>query len=509
MAKVKFNIKELITESIKTRYEKLNNEKSTVLNKARDCALLTIPSVLPKDGYKEGDTIDTPYQSLGAKLVNALASKLIMTLVPPNNSFFRLFPTTEIAAKLDDKTMEEANNIAVMAEKEAQKVIETQSIRVTSFELFKSLIITGNALAVKTKETLKSYRYDQYVILRDYEGNPLEIITVEKVDPDTLDPPIVENLQLTADEDCSVYTRAVLRNKVWYEYQYINDLLVEGSETQYNPDKFPYMPLRWTGINGNNYGIGLVEQYLGDFRSLEACYQMLIENAAVAGKTVFGLKPGSILDISDLATANNGDVIQGDFEADLTVMRVDKGSDIQYVQQVAETLQRRLEQAFLSASSVARESERTTAREISYMAADLEQSLGGVYSILSQEFQAPLARLILTEIKVDFGTFDYVTVTGIDALGRNNDLEKLMQFTQVLQATGLQEALASRMNIDNLINDLTTASGLQTGRYIKSSEQVAAEQQQAQQDQIAQQGFGAIAQGAGQGLGKAMTQPQQ
>lgn len=143
------------------------------------------------------------------------------------------------------------------------------------------------------------------------------------------------------------------------------------------------------------------------------------------------------------------------------------------------------------------------------MAADLEQSLGGVYSILSQEFQAPLARLILTEIKVDFGTFDYVTVTGIDALGRNNDLEKLMQFTQVLQATGLQEALASRMNIDNLINDLTTASGLQTGRYIKSSEQVAAEQQQAQQDQLAQQGMGAIAQGAGQGLGKAMTQPQQ
>lgn len=32
-----------------------------------------------------------------------------------------------------------------------------------------------------------------------------------------------------------------------------------------------------------------------------------------------------------------------------------------------------------------------------------------------------------------------------------------MQFTQVLQATGLQEALAARMNIDNLINDLTNA----------------------------------------------------
>ena len=107
----------------------------------------------------------------------------------------------------------------------------------------------------------------------------------------------------------------------------------------YKEDKFPYIPLRWTSIGGHNYGVGLVEQYLGDFRSLEACYQLLIEFAAVAGRTVFGLKPGSITDIDDLNGAENGQVISGDLENDLTVMVTNKGNDISYIQQIAAEIQ--------------------------------------------------------------------------------------------------------------------------------------------------------------------------
>ena len=505
-----FNIKDIVSEDIKGRYIQLENGKNTILTVARDCSALTIASVLPPDGHKEDDYLTTPYQSLGARLVNNLASKLLMTMLPPNNSFFRLFPNSKIKGMLDEKQMEQANNIAVAIEKEALKAIEEQAIRVTGFELLKSLIITGNALGVKTDTGLKAYRYDSYVVTRDFKGNPLEVITKEMVDPDTLDETIVAQLNLDTEKEVSLYTRAVLRGKKWYEYQYIDDLFVEGSETTYNDENFPYLILRWTSIGGHNYGVGLVEQYLGDFRSLEAIYQILLENAGVAGRTVFGVKPGSILDIDELNDADNGAVIQGDFENDLTVLRVDKGADLQYVMQVAETISRRLEQAFLSASSVARDSERTTSTEIRYMASDLEQSLGGVYSVLSQEFQAPLARLILNGLKdVDMGGFEFIVVTGVDALGRNNDLEKLMQFTKVLQATGLQEAIAQRINIDNLINDLTTASSLPTGRYVKSQEQIAQEQQAAQEQQMLAQGGQALAQQAGAGMGQRLAPPQQ
>lgn len=512
MAKSKIDVKKVSTESIKDRWSTLNNNRNTILTRARDCALLTIPSILPKDGHTENDAFSTPYQSLGARLVNNLASKLLLTMLPPNNSFFRLFPSKSVKKQLTEDQVQEAENIAVSIEGEAQKAIEKQAIRVTAFELMKSLIVTGNALGVKTDTGLKSYRLDAFVVLRDYRGNPIEIITTEKVNPNTLDLAIQVELDIQDEDtkDVTVYTRAVMRDQTWIEYQYVDDVLVKDSENSYAKDKLPYLPLRWSSVGGHNYGVGLVEQYIGDFRSLEACYEILIEYAAVAGKTIFGLKPGSILDIKSLNDASNGDVIQGDFENDVTVLRVDKGADIQYIQQVAEVLSRRLEQAFLSAQSVARDSERTTSTEIKYMAADLEQSLGGVYSVLSQEFQAPLATLILNELSnVDMKGFEFVVVTGVDALGRNSDLEKLMQFVNILNQSGLSQAIQARLNVDNLINDITTASSLPTGRYVKSEQQVQQEQSDAQQQQVLANGASALATSAGQGIGQQMAGQQQ
>jgi hypothetical protein len=167
---------------------------------------------------------------------------------------------------------------------------------------------------------------------------------------------------------------------------------------------------------------------------------------------------------------------------------------------------KRLEQAFLSATSAVRDSERTTALEIRYLANDLEQSHGGVYSVLSQEFQVPMSRLILKELErtsnVDLEGFEFVPVTGMEALGRNNDADKLRQFSQVLQETPvLQQSIAQYFNVPNYIEDLTVAYSLPSGRYIKTPEQIAQEQQAMQEQQLAVQGLGAAAKSAGAGLG--------
>ena len=144
------------------------------------------------------------------------------------------------------------------------------------------------------------------------------------------------------------------------------------------------------------------------------------------------------------------------------------------------------------------------------MAADLEQSLGGVYSVLSQEFQAPLATLILNELSnVDMKGFEFVVVTGVDALGRNGDLEKLMQFVNILNQSGLTQAIQARLNVDNLINDITTASSLPTGRYVKSEQQVQQEQASAQQQAVLANGANAAATSAGQGIGQQLSGQQQ
>src|SRR3546814_7961467 len=63
--------------------------------------------------------------------------------------------------------------------------------------------------------------------------------------------------------------------------------------------------------------------------------------------------------------------------------------------QVAERLELRLSHAFMLQSGTVRNAERVTAEEIRAMAQELENVLGGVYTVLSAEFQLPLIRRIL------------------------------------------------------------------------------------------------------------------
>src|SRR3546814_9435028 len=62
--------------------------------------------------------------------------------------------------------------------------------------------------------------------------------------------------------------------------------------------------------------------------------------------------------------------------------------------QVAERLELRLSHAFMLQSGTVRNAERVTAEEIRAMAQELENVLGGVYTVLSAEFQLPLIRRI-------------------------------------------------------------------------------------------------------------------
>jgi hypothetical protein len=127
--------------------------------------------------------------------------------------------------------------------------------------------------------------------------------------------------------------------------------------------------------------------------------------------------------------------------------------------------------------------------------------------VFAQEFQVPLARLILDSLpEVDTKGFEFIPITGIEALGRNNDLQKLRQFSMLLQETPvLQKAIETRFNVDNYIEDITVASNLPSGRYVKTKEQQQAEAQAMQEQQLLAQGGGALAQAVGQEGGKALV----
>ena len=426
-----FDVKEYVLSNPAPEvFKKLHNDRNTVMTRAVDSAKLTLPYMATEDSHTESDTLDTPFQAIGSRVVNSLASKLMLSLFPPNLSFFRLLPTSAVKQAVQQSDtpdiLDEVEKQYMLIEQEMLRSVERQALRVPIFDALKSTIVTGNSCLYKTEDGLKNYKIQNFVITRDFNGTPTQIIVKEGLNKNTLSEDMIEALNQTGDnvEDreetdvVTLYTRCVLRDGVWYEWQEVDNVFVDNSEATYKTrDELPFIPIRWTAVNGENYGRGHVEQYIGDFRSLEALYQIMIETSAISSKVVFGRRPGAITELLDLQGASNGDVIEGDLEQDISVLRTEKNGDMQIPLQLVQDLTRRLEQAFLVATSAVRNSERTTATEVRYLANDLEESLGGIYSIMSLELQKPLAYKLLKDSDVDVSTAlsDIVIVTGVDA----------------------------------------------------------------------------------------------
>lgn len=498
--------------TIKSRWEKHHNDRSGVLERARACAELTLPSLLPPDGSKESTNLPTPYQSLGARAVNNLASKLLLTLLPPNTPFFRLSADTEALEELGDQRTEIEEELGKI-ETLITDSIETQALRSPTFEAFKLLITTGNALIFKEKPTssiqgvgMRVFKLNQYVVKRDHRGEPIEIITKEtiskKLIPKDMMNTISEDGETKKDVDLLTLISRVDKD-TWETYQEIKDIEVTGSRGTYKTHSFPYMALRWTAISGEDYGRGIVEQYLGDLRSLESLEQIILESAANMAKILYLVQPNSTTDPKDLAGASSGSFVTGQ-RSDVQTLQSEKFADLQLAYNSKQDIMQRLSQAFLLNTSVTRQAERVTASEINYMAKELEDALGGVYTVLSQGFQKPLVKLLLNEtnIKLPDNLVKPIIVTGLEALGRGHDYDKLVMFAQTLQQLFGGDLVAQYTNVDVVISQLGTSLGINTSEIIKSQEQLQQEQQQAQMQSLAEQGGSAMAQEFGKGTGQ-------
>jgi hypothetical protein len=241
-------------------------------------------------------------------------------------------------------------------------------------------------------------------------------------------------------------------------------------------------------VDGEDYGRSYVEEYLGDLISLEGLSKAIVEAAAVAAKVVYLVNPNGLTDIDDIIKAESGDVITGR-EDDVAALQSEKQADMRIAYEASSRLSDRLAQAFLLASSVQRQAERVTAEEIRLMAAELEDALGGVYSLLSQEFQLPLVTRIMDRMvkekrlpKLPEGVVKPQIVTGLEALGRGHDLQKYRLFMETLAPLG-PEIVAAKLNVDDLIIRVATSLSIDSDGLVKDEETQAAEQQAAQEAQ--------------------------
>tara|TARA_A100000164_G_scaffold106353_1_gene93549 strand:- start:2418 stop:4016 length:1599 start_codon:yes stop_codon:yes gene_type:complete len=482
------------------RYEQLASARSTFEREAKDSSKLTLPSLIPESTTGTRARIKTPFQALGAKAVNSLASKLLIALLPPSTAFFKLTidqlqlmqeGQTEIQSEID-KGLRAYEN-ALMDE------IEVSNDRVAMFEALKHLIVGGNVLLYLTDKGLKVYPLSKFVSKRDSVGNVLEIITKESISPKALPPKFLSQIQQkdnydekTMGDEIDIYTCIKRYGDDFMWHQECKGEKIPGSDGRSKADVSPWILLRWVRIDGEDYGRGYVEEYRGDLISLEALTQAVIEGAAASAKVLFLVNPNGQTRASTLAKAPNGAIREGS-AADVSVMQVGKQGDFAVAQQAMQRIEARLADAFLMASSVQRQAERVTAAEINLLAQELENSLGGTYSILSQEFQIPFLKrrmhMMVRSGKVKALPEKLVKpkiVTGIQGLGRGNDRNKLIEFIgTVAQALG-PDVMRQFVNVDEAVKRLATSIGIDTTNLIKTAEQIAAEQQQAQQQQLIQ-----------------------
>jgi|TARA_E500000081_G_scaffold150457_1_gene179021 hypothetical protein len=485
-----------LNTSIGKTYDNMTADRDAFLTRARNCSELTIPTLVPPEGNNGSSHYDTPYQSVGARGVNNLASKLLMTLLPPNEPFFRLTIDDYDLVELGAEARGAAEEALARIERSATQEIESRAIRVPAFEAIKQLIVAGNALVhLPPKGGMKVFRLDRYTVQRDSMGNLLKIITKETIAYDALPTEVQEALlenpvyqNSTNKKECDLYTCIKREGKSFKVHQEVHDVVIPKTQGSYSEEKLPWMALRFIAIDGEDYGRSFVEEYIGDIKSLEALTRAIVEGSAASAKLLFMVRPNGSTKIRNIADSPNGGIISGDAN-DVTTLQAQKFNDFRVAQETMNTIVERLSFAFLLNSSVQRNAERVTAEEVRFMAQELETALGGIYSVLSQEFQVPLVNLLLQKMqkekkmpKFPKDTLKPQIVTGLEALGRGQDLNKLSAFLQYLQPLGA-EVIAQEMNIDDYISRLAASIGIDTQGLIKSPEQKQQEQMMMQQQQ--------------------------
>lgn len=451
-----------MTGKAKSRFQTLDANRRASLNRSRECADLTLPALLPPDGHNETQGLPTPYQSLGARAVNNISSKLLLALFPPGTSFARLTANPTILERIgvgenDERVVEALRRVEGLVMRE----IENGPVRNALFVTLKLLATTGDAcLYLPRKDDPQVFRKDQYVIVRDASGKIIEAAIKETVAPETLTPEVMAACGVAPKGDnpgepksVDIFTH-IKRDGAYMDYwQEINEIEVPGTRGRRRDYECPYLFLRWSASPGESYGRGLVEEYLGDLRSLEGLTKAVVKFSAAVSKIVFLMHPNSVTDEDALVEAESGDFVTGRRE-DIDVLQIEKFADFQVAKATIDDITLRLSHAFLLQSGTIRDAERVTAEEIRAMAQELEDVLGGVYTMLGETLQLPLVQRILANLRED-GRLSQMSagvggeavlepriITGFDALGRGHELNRFRAaFQDLVGFVGPEEAI--------------------------------------------------------------------
>ena len=267
--------------SAKTRYDVLSSDRSQFLNEAEQASKLTLPYLIR--GHEEHHSgmknLLTPYQSVGAKGVVTLASKLMLALLPVQTSFLNYNLTKVSWGKRWVQRLNQ--NLICLLQKLNESSLNLLQLLMTVavHQALLHLVVGGNALVFMGTKGIKVYPLNRFVVDRDGNGNVIEIVTKERINKKLIEDKLPEDYLKTLpvsdtygdhDDECDVYTHVRRENNRFVWHQEVYDYKLKGTEGKAPVATNPWIALRFNTVDGESYGRGRVGQFIGDLKSLEA-----------------------------------------------------------------------------------------------------------------------------------------------------------------------------------------------------------------------------------------------
>jgi hypothetical protein len=497
-------------QTLAERFRTLDGRRQYRIDLARKCASLTIPSVLPPRGWTEDAALPQPYSSIASRGVTAMASRMLSALMPLNDT-----PFFKFALKTGAEATPEIKSYLETLSYQVYNKIVSNNLRETIFQALQHLIVVGDVMTVMDDDfSFKNLRCDQYVIQRNVHGKVIEIIHLEYIPIDPLNEAVDQagsaNIEYRLGYK-TLYCQYFLNEdgSVWYGRKEDEDgeVVMEG---EYKV--LPLIPLRWYGIIGENYGRSHCEDILGDLTSLENYTQAHIEGMAAASTFWIGVDPGGLTEIDDIASASNGTFVPAKQQDVFCISPANTlNPQIASTQGAVQEMRTEVAEAFLMTRGSLPTGDRVTATAVRMIGSELETVLGGAFSSIARDLMEPIVKravfIMLDTGDIDErmteqfydkdGTLNIEIVTGLQALSKDSDLQKLMQMGEMVRNLPPQALQTFRW--DAYSKALISSLGFDPRMWVKSEEEIMQEQQMAQQQamqaQMQQQASGAITNG--------------
>lgn len=506
------------------------------LDTARHCAALSKPHVLPPEGWDDGDTLPQTYSALASRGITNLEGRLLLALFPVGQSFFRLRPASkyrfdpespaDVIQAFEDRLR--IHEMVMQARLEKDDSDTGNNTRKAGFRsrmrtAISQLLVTGDVLIQMTDDyQIRVHRRDNYVVRRDTGGDVMYMITREEIDPLALSPEKAEaagiDLESLAmkpahERVLPLYTQIEWNplSKRWVIRQEVNDKVIVTSEEKVSP----YFAVPYSLPPTGHYGRGIIEDNLGDVRAVNELTERLLDFAALSSKHLFAVDYSSQVRAEDLALPT-GSVFQARVQSgqvnDVAILRTDRAGDFGVVQAVRQSLSSDISKVMMMEAEQLPNYERASRLHVERVAMELEGALGGVYAPIADALQVPLVERLMYLMNregilpaLPDDAVEIEAVTGISALSREGDQQKLLQLLQTVSQMGPD--MLGRVDRGVLLDVLVRHSGIYEPGLIKSDEQVAQEQQAQQQAAMQSQVADQAIQAGGAALQQAATQP--